>query len=51
MVGNLIRDQFLKAQDWSFGSVLAMVVVAALLALFLIQSLVTRRVEGGGARG
>jgi spermidine/putrescine transport system permease protein len=51
MVGNLIRDQFLKAQDWSFGSVLAMVVVVALLGLFFLQSLVTRRVEGGSARG
>jgi len=51
MVGNLIRDQFLKVQDWSFGSVLAMVVVAALLGLFFLQSLVTRRIEGGTARG
>ena len=30
MVGNLIRDQFLKVQDWPFGSVLAFVVVVAL---------------------
>jgi spermidine/putrescine transport system permease protein len=51
MVGNLIRDQFLKAQDWPFGSVLAMVVVVALLGLFLLQALVTRWVEGGAARG
>jgi spermidine/putrescine transport system permease protein len=51
MVGNLIRDQFLKVQDWPFGSVLAMVVVVALLALFLLQALVTRRIEGEVARG
>lgn len=51
MVGNLIRDQFLKAQDWPFGSVLALVVVVALLGLFVVQSLVTRWVEGGTARG
>lgn len=51
MVGNLIRDQFLKAQDWPFGAVLAMVVVVALLGLFLLQALVTRWVEGGGSRG
>ena len=25
MVGNLIRDQFLKARDWPFGAVLALV--------------------------
>ncbi len=46
MVGNLIRDQFLKAQDWPFGAVLAFVVVLALLGLFLLQAVVTRRVEG-----
>lgn len=51
MVGNLIRDQFLKTQDWPFGAVLAMVVVVALLGLFLLQTLVTRWVEGGTARG
>jgi spermidine/putrescine transport system permease protein len=50
MVGNLIRDQFLKAQDWPFGAVLAVVVVVALLGLFLVQALVTRRIEGEGAR-
>ncbi len=51
MVGNLIRDQFLKAQNWPFGSVLAMMVMVLLLLLFLGQAWVTRRVEGGGARG
>ncbi|WP_435742052.1 ABC transporter permease [Nocardioides sp. SYSU DS0663] len=47
MVGNLIRDQFLKAQDWPFGSVLAMIVVGLLVLLFLGQAWVTRLVEGG----
>ena len=51
MVGNLIRDQFLKVQDWPFGSVLAMVVVVALVGLFVVQAIVTRRVEGQAARG
>ena len=51
MVGNLIRDQFLKVQDWPFGAVLAFVVVVALLALFVLQAVVTRRVEGEVARG
>ena len=50
MVGNLIRDQFLKVQDWPFGAVLAFVVVVALLLLFVVQAVVTRRVEGGAAR-
>ncbi|WP_148573622.1 ABC transporter permease [Nocardioides caldifontis] len=51
MVGNLIRDQFLRAQDWPFGSVLAMVVVVALLGLFLVQAVVTRRIEGPARHG
>ncbi|CAA9328204.1 MAG: Spermidine/putrescine import ABC transporter permease protein PotB [uncultured Nocardioidaceae bacterium] len=51
MVGNLIRDQFLKAQDWPFGSVLAMVVVVALVVLFTAQAWVTRRVEGEPRHG
>lgn len=50
MVGNLIRDQFLKVQDWPFGAVLAFVVVLALLLLFVVQAFVTRRVEGDTAR-
>ena len=51
MVGNLIRDQFLRAQDWPFGAVLAMVVVVALLGLFLVQAAVTRRIEGPARHG
>ena len=33
MVGNLIRDQFLKARDWPFGATLALVVIALLVVL------------------
>ncbi len=50
MVGNLVRDQFLKARDWPFGSVLAMLVVVVLVGLFLLQSWVSRRVTGEGRR-
>ena len=50
MVGNLIRDQFLKARDWPFGSVLALSVIGFLVGLFLIQAWVTRRVNDGGRR-
>jgi spermidine/putrescine transport system permease protein len=46
MVGNLIRDQFLKARDWPFGSVLAISMVVMLLTLFFIQSKVNRAVLG-----
>jgi spermidine/putrescine transport system permease protein len=50
MVGNLIRDQYLKARDWPFGSVLALSVIAFLVGLFLIQAWVTRRVNEGSRR-
>jgi spermidine/putrescine transport system permease protein len=50
MVGNLIRDQFLKARDWPFGAVLALVMVAFLIALFAAQAAVSRRINGRGAR-
>ncbi len=43
MVGNLIRDQFLKARDWPFGATLALVMVAFLVLLFALQSIVSRR--------
>jgi spermidine/putrescine transport system permease protein len=46
MVGNLIRDQFLKARDWPFGSVLALVLVVMLVALFALQARVSRKVSG-----
>ena len=49
MVGNLIRDQFLKARDWPFGATLALCMVVFLVVLFALQSVVSRRfaVEGG----
>ncbi|MXG90947.1 ABC transporter permease subunit [Nocardioides sp. YIM 123512] len=43
MVGNLVRDQFLKARDWPFGATLALFVVVLLLVLFALQSVVSRR--------
>jgi len=42
MVGNLIRDQFLKARDWPFGAVLAIAVLVFLAALLIIQARVSR---------
>jgi len=45
MVGNLIRDQFLKARDWPFGAVLALVVIVLLTGLLLLQSYLSRRTE------
>lgn len=45
MVGNLIRDQFLKARDWPFGSVLAIAVIGALMSLLVLQAWLSRRSE------
>ena len=43
MVGNLVRDQFLKARDWPFGATLALFMVVLLVLLFALQSVVSRR--------
>ncbi|CAN5464121.1 ABC transporter permease [soil metagenome] len=45
MVGNLIRDQFLKARDWPFGSVLALAVIVGLLGLLVVQAQLSRRAD------
>lgn len=50
MVGNLIRDQFLKARDWPFGSVLALSMVLFLVLLFALQAYISRRINGGKDR-
>jgi spermidine/putrescine transport system permease protein len=51
MVGNLIRDQYLRARDWPFGSVLAMCLVALMMLLLLGQALMLRRTRHGGRDG
>ncbi|MGP3918912.1 ABC transporter permease [Nonomuraea sp. 10N515B] len=43
MVGNLIRDQFLKARDWPFGSTLALALIAVLIVLLIAQAWAARR--------
>ncbi|GII57623.1 spermidine/putrescine ABC transporter permease [Planotetraspora thailandica] len=48
MVGNLIRDQFLKARDWPFGSVLALAVIAVLVLLLFAQAWAGRRAGRNG---
>ena len=49
MVGNLIRDQFLKARDWPFGSVLALSVIGLMVGLLFVQAAVARRLGTGSA--
>ncbi|MCD0449614.1 ABC transporter permease [Actinocorallia sp. API 0066] len=50
MVGNLVRDQFLKARDWPFGSVLALTLIAVLVLLLMAQAWAARRFSGEGDR-
>ena len=38
MVGNLIQIQFLRARDWPFGATLALVVIALMVVLLLVQA-------------
>lgn len=45
MIGNLIEQQFLSARNWPFGSALAMLVMAAVLVLLIVQLRLSRRQE------
>lgn len=50
LLGNLIRDQFLKARDWPFGAALALVLTAILVVLLVVQARAAARAEGGSQR-
>ncbi|MBB2910032.1 spermidine/putrescine transport system permease protein [Streptosporangium becharense] len=43
MVGNVIRDQFLKARDWPFGATLTLALLVVLIVLLLAQAWSSRR--------
>lgn len=45
MIGNLIEQQFLSARNWPFGAALAMMVMAAVLVLLIVQVRLSRRGE------
>ena len=45
MIGNLVRDQFLKARDWPFGATFALILTIILVILISIQSRVSKRVN------
>lgn len=49
MMGNLVQQQFLQARDWAFGSALAMMLAALLLAaiLFYVRRVGTEKLEAG----
>ncbi|MET0597862.1 MAG: ABC transporter permease [Mesorhizobium sp.] len=47
MIGNLVYDQFLTANDWPFGAALSMVLIAVMMVLLGLQALAGgRRPEG-----
>lgn len=43
MIGNLVYDQFLTANDWPFGAALSMVLIAVMMLLLITQSLAAER--------
>ncbi|MGV8969213.1 MAG: ABC transporter permease [Microbacteriaceae bacterium] len=47
LIGNLIRDQFLKARDWPFGAALALVLTVFLVLLLVLQNRASRRLADG----
>ena len=49
MIGNLIRDQFLKSRDWPFGSALSLMVLALLIVIVMFQASAARRTRKWGA--
>jgi spermidine/putrescine transport system permease protein len=47
MIGNLIEQQFLKVNDWHFGSAVSVILMALLLVSFAIFSMVDKADEEG----
>jgi spermidine/putrescine transport system permease protein len=43
MIGNLVYDQFLTANDWPFGAALSMVLIAIMMLLLLVQGYASDR--------
>jgi spermidine/putrescine transport system permease protein len=46
MVGNLVYDQFLTANDWPFGAALSMVLIALMILLLSLQARASDRLSG-----
>ncbi len=46
MIGNLVYDQFLTANDWPFGAALGMVLIAIMVALLFLQARATSHASG-----
>lgn len=46
MIGNLVYDQFLAANDWPFGAALSMGLIAVMLGLLTLQTFAAERASG-----
>ena len=46
MIGNLVYDQFLTANDWPFGAALSMALIAIMLMLLTLQAVAAERAAG-----
>ena len=46
MIGNLVYDQFLTANDWPFGAALGMALIAVMIVLLMIQARATSHASG-----
>lgn len=46
MIGNLVYDQFLTANDWPFGAALGMILIAIMIGLLTLQARATNRAAG-----
>jgi len=46
MIGNVVYDQFLSANDWPFGAALGLVLIAIMILLLMLQARATARASG-----
>jgi spermidine/putrescine transport system permease protein len=46
MIGNVVYDQFLTANDWPFGAALGMALIAVMVALLTLQAKAAARAAG-----
>lgn len=46
MIGNVVYDQFLTANDWPFGAALGLVLILLMIGLLMLQARATARASG-----
>ncbi|WP_428650531.1 ABC transporter permease [Roseibium sp.] len=46
MIGNVVYDQFLTANDWPFGAALGMILIAIMIVLLTLQARATAHASG-----